>query len=226
MVGWPGSMHDARVLSKSQLYRKVVSKEILNTNSRNINGRDVLPFLLGDSPYPLNVWLMKPFPHNSALSSTEQTFNYRLSRACIVVENAFGHLKARWQRLMKQNDMDISHVPQVVTTCCILHNLCVVHGEAFNDTWLKDPQLGQPHSPTPSSVPTSQARAVRDTLVEYFRTHSLHNIYDHMYACMTYTCTIYLELQYYTFKKFVLLVIKLTNKCTCCMSMSCREECH
>ena len=54
MVGWPGSVHDARVLSKSQLYRKVVGKEVLNTSSCTINGMNVLPFLLGDSAYPLS----------------------------------------------------------------------------------------------------------------------------------------------------------------------------
>ena len=167
MVGWPGSVHDARVLSKSQLYRKVVGKEVLNTSSCTINGMSVLPFLLGDSAYPLSQWLMKPFPHNASLSSAQQTFNYRLSRARIVVENAFGRLKARWRRLMKQNDMDISHIPQVVTACCILHNMCEVHGDAFNDTWFEDSQLDQPHSPTPSTLPTSQARAVRDSLVQY-----------------------------------------------------------
>ena len=144
MVGWPGSVHDARVLSKSQLYRKVVGKEVLNTSSCTIN---------------------------ASLSSAQRAFNYRLSRARIVVENAFGRLKARWRRLMKQNDMDISHVPQVVTACCILHNMCEVHGDAFNDTWFEDSQLDQPHSPTPSTLPTSQARAVRDSLVQYFLTH-------------------------------------------------------
>ena len=171
MVGWPGSVHDARVLSKSQLYRKVVGKEVLNTSSCTINGMNVLPFLLGDSAYPLSQWLMKPFPHNASLSSAQRAFNYRLSRARIVVENAFGRLKARWRRLMKQNDMDISHVPQVVTACCILHNMCEVHGDAFNDTWFEDSQLDQPHPPTPSTLPTSQDRAVRDSLVQYFLTH-------------------------------------------------------
>ena len=171
MVGWPGSVHDARVLAKSRFYRRVANKEILNSNSCDVLGRDVLPFLLGDSAYPLSVWLMKPFPHNAVLTSSQHTFNYRLSRARIVVENAFGRLKARWRRLMKQNDMEIAHVPQVVVACCILHNLCEVHGDTFNDTWLEDPRLEQPHSPSPSTIPASQAKALRDCLVQYFCTH-------------------------------------------------------
>lgn len=75
MVGWSGSVHDARVMSRSQLYHRVVNKEILNTHSRNINGRPVLPYLSGDSAYPLNIWLMTPFPYNSALSGPQNTFN-------------------------------------------------------------------------------------------------------------------------------------------------------
>ena len=171
MVGWPDSVHDARVLSKSQLYRRLTNKEVLHTNSYNVMGKYIMPFLLGDSAYPLSLWLVKPFPHNATLTSSQQTFTYRLSRARIVVENAFGRLKARWRQLMKHNNMDISHVPKVVTTCCILHNLCEVHGDLFNDRWMEESQLEQPPSPATSSLPTSQARAVRDTLVQYFRTH-------------------------------------------------------
>ena len=92
-------------------------------------GKHILSFLLGDSAYPLSLWLMKPIPHNTILTSSQQTFNYRLSRALIVVDNAFGRLKAKWRRLMKQNDMDISHAPKFVT-CCNLQ----VHGDSVNGT--------------------------------------------------------------------------------------------
>ena len=134
-IGWPGSVHDARVLSKSYLYHKLKNGQLLHTHSRNLGGTQVRPFLLGDSAYPLNTWLLKPFSQTGSISSAQQTFNYRLSRARIVVENAFGRLKARWRRLMKQNDMDISNVPKGVTACCILHNLCEIHGDKFNETW-------------------------------------------------------------------------------------------
>ena len=93
-------------------------------------GRTDIPiFLIGDSGYPLSSWLTKPFAHNSNLTSSQRSFNYHLSRACILVENAFGRLKTRWRRLMKSNDMTIDNNPCVVIACCILHNMCEVHME-------------------------------------------------------------------------------------------------
>ena len=168
MVGWPGSMHDARVLANSQLYHKATNKEILNDFSQNVLGKDILPFLVGDSAYPLSTWLMKPFPHNSAMTNNQKTFNYHLSRARIVAENAFGRLKARWRRLLRQNDMDIAHVPQVVTACCILHNMCEVHGDAFVDSWLEGARLEQPGCAATPVITSAHSKDIRDTLVQYF----------------------------------------------------------
>ena len=170
-VGWPGSVHDARVLANSQLYRKAINKDILNTNAVNILGREIFPFLVGDSAYPLSTWIMKHFAHNSTLTDGQKLFNYRLSRARIVVENAFGRLKARWRRLMKQNDMDTTRVPQVVLACCILHNICEIHGDSFINTWLECARDDQPSSTaipvTGTSLLPSQACIIRDTLVQF-----------------------------------------------------------
>ena len=30
------------------------------------------------------------------------------------------------------------NIPCVVTACCILHNMCEVHGDCFNDLWMED----------------------------------------------------------------------------------------
>ncbi|XP_065893423.1 uncharacterized protein [Dysidea avara] len=125
--GWPGSVHDARVLANSALYRKATSGELLQGNTLTVLSQEIPVFLVGDSAYPLSTWLMKPFPHNTALSTAQRNFNYRLSRARIVSENAFGRLKARWRRLQKQNDMAINNIPNVIIACCILHNVCEIH---------------------------------------------------------------------------------------------------
>ena len=111
---------------------------------------------------------MKLFPHNSAMTNNQKTFNYQLSRARIVVENAFGQLKARWRRLLRQNNMDIARVPRVVTACCILHNMCEVHGDAFVDSWLEGARLEQPGCAATPVITSAHSRDIRDTLVQYF----------------------------------------------------------
>ena len=56
-VGYPGSIHDARVLRLSGLY-----EQILHFPTRIISGTEVPPLIVGDSAYPLLTWLIiKPY---------------------------------------------------------------------------------------------------------------------------------------------------------------------
>lgn len=52
-VGYPGSIHDARVLRLSSFYDFAENEQILSSPIRNISGTDVRPLLAGDSAYPL-----------------------------------------------------------------------------------------------------------------------------------------------------------------------------
>ena len=54
------------------------------------------------------------------------------------MEIAFGCLKARWRRLIKQNDLVVRNVPNIIAACCVLHSICEIHGDTFNEEWLKD----------------------------------------------------------------------------------------
>jgi len=38
---------------------------------------------------------------------------------------------------MKRNNMFVHNIPQVITTACVLHNICERHNEHFNDAWLQ-----------------------------------------------------------------------------------------
>ena len=60
--GFPGSMHDGRVLRRSRIFTRAEQGEILTIPTENISGRQIGPYLVGDSTYPLSPWLMKPFP--------------------------------------------------------------------------------------------------------------------------------------------------------------------
>ena len=79
---------------------------------------------------------MKPFGESRNLTQKQKHFNFRLFRVRIVVENAIGRLKARWRRLLNQNDMQVDKVPNVITACCILHSICEIHGDTFDTSSL------------------------------------------------------------------------------------------
>ena len=80
---------------------------------------------------------MKPFAHNSDSTACQRNYNYRICRARIVVENVFGRLKARWCRVLKRNDMHTDNISHMIAATCVLHNICEVHHEHFNDAWLQ-----------------------------------------------------------------------------------------
>ena len=73
-TGWPGSIHDARVLRLSTLYRRVENDVILTEPVRHINGEHVRPLLIGDSAYPLLPWLVGPYPHSRNLTHDQCKF--------------------------------------------------------------------------------------------------------------------------------------------------------
>jgi len=78
--------------------------------------------LSGDDAFALRKYMMKPFGHRG-LSHDERIYNYRLSRARRVVENAFGILANRFQVLMSTMQHKPGTIRMIVTTCMLLHNL-------------------------------------------------------------------------------------------------------
>ena len=89
VCGFPGSVHDAGVLRNSELYYNAERGNILQAPVVTIGGRDIRPYLVGDSAYPQAPWLIKPFPEGTR-DPEEETFNKELSRARVTVERAFG----------------------------------------------------------------------------------------------------------------------------------------
>ena len=129
--------------------------------------------ILGDPTYLLTTWLMKPYSDCGNLSSRKQRkFNYRVSRARMVVENAFGHLKERWRSLLKRNDFAVEFLPTYVTGCCVRHSICEPNNDRFDEDWLVMDHEAVTSEQTSVKVPvatsTSSETRIRERLCNYF----------------------------------------------------------
>ena len=169
-IGWPGKVHDARVFANSSIYRKGQNKTLFPDWTEKISGVDIPVVILGDPAYPLLRWVMKAFPDNGNLSHQQRKFNYCLSRARVIVEHSYGKLKGRWRCLLKRLDVNIDDVPELVAACCVLHNICEIHGDEFNVEWMEGVERNGFSSTTAASVQTSQqdADSIRKALMLHF----------------------------------------------------------
>ncbi|XP_055912599.1 uncharacterized protein LOC129946435 [Eupeodes corollae] len=88
-VGFPGSVHDTRVLKNSQLYK-----------SGNYPKQPY--YLLGDSGYACRLHPIPIITPYKTSNSNEKKFNTTHSKARNVVECAFGIMKSRWRNIFNK----------------------------------------------------------------------------------------------------------------------------
>ena len=127
-AGYPGSMHDARILRNSSLYQKAEQVDILTGPIVNVNHHEIGPYFVGDSAYLISPWLQKPFPE-AMKDRSEIKLNRELSSARVKIECAFGCLKSHWRILQKRLDSDIKFSVPIAVTCDVLHNFCIKMGD-------------------------------------------------------------------------------------------------
>ncbi|XP_033904651.3 putative nuclease HARBI1 [Acipenser ruthenus] len=118
-VGYPGSVHDSRILRSSPIYTK-----------------SLYPppgyFLLGDSEYPC---LQEPIgiltPYKEPVQNPVQAqYNAEHSRAWSVIERAFGMMTSRWRGIFSKTlEVHYKCAPMVIAACTVLHNICIAEGD-------------------------------------------------------------------------------------------------
>lgn len=76
---------------------------------------------------------MRPYPRRGDLDLSKKVFNYRLSRARRIVENAFGILVTKWRIFRKPIIASEHTVRKIVQACVCLHNFLIMQvSEAEN----------------------------------------------------------------------------------------------
>lgn len=94
----------------------------------------IAPFVIvGDQAFPLLINLMRPFPEKQSLSDKrKEEFNYRLSRARRVSENAFGISTNLFPIFSKPFDIRCGSTRNnLIISACLLHNLIRDESEDF-----------------------------------------------------------------------------------------------
>ncbi|KAJ3655791.1 hypothetical protein Zmor_014904 [Zophobas morio] len=104
----PGSVHDARVMRNSNLYRRFERQNIFPN-----------AVILGDSAYPLKQWLMPP-RHNNPNNPLEERYNRRHKGTRQVIEGALGILKEKFPCLhhLRVEPRYAANIVKCCTTLC------------------------------------------------------------------------------------------------------------
>ena len=76
---------------------------------------------VADEAFPLRCNLMRPFPGTN-LATGRRAFNYRFSRARLIVECTFGVLSGQWRMYRRVISVKAAKAEDCVKATCILHN--------------------------------------------------------------------------------------------------------
>lgn len=193
-AGSPGSQSDAQIWNRCELLNAIEANTIGLPEPEKLpddhgeDGEDgeeapeIPYFIVGDAAFALRTFMMKPFGARY-LSHKERVFNYRLSRARRIVENAFGILAQRFQCLLTTMRQTPEHVTAIVIACCCLHNMLIndnprlarglVDEEDENHniiegSWREEASLADGNRDAARNTGTQAGKDVRQYLCDYY----------------------------------------------------------
>lgn len=175
-VGAYGRNSDGGIFASSNLGKAIMDKTINFPKDSPLVGAPHLgpvPYvIIGDEAFPLQTSLMRPFPGRGC-PEEQKIFNYRLSRARRIVENAFGILACRWRVYHTKIAVRPAWVDAIVKATCVLHNMLQNSSTPAQITSLiGESENAEMHGLAPLQAAGNRAGqsaiAVRDTFMDYF----------------------------------------------------------
>lgn len=125
-VGSYGKDNDAGVFENCPLRHAVENGTIALPKEKQLPGSTITaPYVfLGDEAFPLTEYLLRPFPRVQLQEGEENdTFNYRLCRARMVVECSFGAIVSKFRILGKAIETNVENAVHIVKAITLLHNI-------------------------------------------------------------------------------------------------------
>ena len=122
-IGDYGRLSDGSVFSSSHLGIAINNGTLNLPSPRRLEQSSKLyPYVfIGDDAFPMKPCLLKPYPGQN-LSIKERVFNYRLSRARRIVENAFGIATSRFRIFRRPICASVDTSNAVTKAIVALHN--------------------------------------------------------------------------------------------------------
>jgi len=197
-IGCQGRVSDGGVWANCSLRRAIEENEL------NIPQTSLLPrtnveapnFMVADDAFPLSKNLLKPFP-GRGLTYDKKIFNYRLSRARRIIENAFGLLVAKFRIFKCEIDASVERARSYVLACVCLHNFLIGRnayvapsdldrenpssGRVIPGEWRSAQSSAEPLS-SRGGRPTAEGTRVRQLISDYVNNFDVLSYQDRMVA--------------------------------------------
>lgn len=182
-IGKNGRNSDGGVIQRSEFLNRLKGGVLhLPSSSETVEGLNFV--FIGDDAFGLHEHLLKPYPLRN-LTAQQKIFNYRLSRARRVVENAFGIMASRFRIFHTAMNVAVEKVDIIVECCCMLHNFLrcttvsympssavdmedITSGTIVPGDWRNDSTGLQNLAPARPRLPTANARQNRQNYTDYF----------------------------------------------------------
>lgn len=162
-VGANGRATDTVILKSSYFYNCLKSEKLNIPLPDKLKGQEEKTpyFLIGDGIFPLDTNIMKAFDKSRALTVAQEVFNYRLSRARLIVEMTFGRLVSRFRIFHRPIEVSLNSCDLIIKACCVLHNYLT----------------------NPIAVPVSVEEAGNWSLPETITTLTKQDLSGYKYSC-------------------------------------------
>lgn len=119
-VGAYGKNSDGGIFAHSAMGNRF-EKKTLNVPSDTFLPGTEAYVIVGDEAFALKPYLLRPYPGKCLDTDDKRIYNYRLSRARRVVENAFGIL-TRFRIFNRRIQVKPQYADFIILATCVLHN--------------------------------------------------------------------------------------------------------